>query len=110
MLLAHRPLSLSIWNPKPEGWPKPRPSGVARRAVPSHLFAGAPRLHNGLMADEFPAILQKGETVLPKNTGLGGVNVTFNISTPNAQSFMDSQGQIMSRIAAQMGRHRARNG
>lgn len=85
-------------------------SSVTRRAVPSYLFAGAPRLHNGLMADEFPAILQKGETVLPKNTAMGGMNVTFNISTPNAQSFMDSQGQIMSRLAGQMGRHRARNG
>jgi lambda family phage tail tape measure protein len=85
-------------------------SGVSRRAVPAYAFAGAPRFHNGLMPDEFPAILQKGETVLPKNTKMGGNNITFNITTPNAQSFMESQGQIMSKLAAQMGRHKARNG
>lgn len=85
-------------------------SNVARRAIPAYAFAGAPRFHNGLMPDEFPAILQKGETVLPKNTKMGGNNIIFNISTPNAQSFMESQGQIMSKLAAQMGRHKARNG
>ena len=36
-----------------------------KRTVPSILFASAPRLHDGLRADEFPAILQKGETVIP---------------------------------------------
>jgi lambda family phage tail tape measure protein len=85
-------------------------SNVARRAIPAYAFAGAPRFHNGLMPDEFPAILQKGETVLPKNTKMGGNNIIFNISTPNAQSFMESQGQIMSKLAAQMGRHKSRNG
>jgi lambda family phage tail tape measure protein len=85
-------------------------SSVARRAVPSHLFAGAPRFHNGLMPDEFPAILQKGETVLPRDSKMGGNNITFNITTPNAQSFMDSQGQIMSKLATQLGRHKSRNG
>lgn len=85
-------------------------SGVSRRAVPAYAFAGAPRFHNGLMPDEFPAILQKGETVIPRNSKMGGNNITFNITTPNAQSFMDSQGQIMSKLAAQMGRHKARNG
>lgn len=82
---------------------------AARRAVPAHLFIGAPRFHNGLMPDEFPAILQKGETVLPKNSKMGGTNVTFNISTPNAQSFMESQGQIMAKFAGSLQRHRTRN-
>lgn len=80
-----------------------------RRAVPAYAFAGAPRLHSGLMPDEFPAILQRGETVLPKNMKSGGSNITFNITTPNAQSFMDSQGQIMSKMAGQMQRFRTRN-
>ena len=61
------------------------------------------------MPDEFPAILQKGETVLPKNSKMGGMNVTFNISTPNAQSFMESQGQIMAKFAGSLQRHRTRN-
>jgi hypothetical protein len=85
-------------------------SSVASRSVPAYMFAGAPRFHNGLMPDEFPAILQKGETVLPKNSKMGGNNITFNITTPNAQSFMDSQGQIMSKLAGQLGRHKSRNG
>ncbi|MFO0110782.1 MAG: phage tail length tape measure family protein [Alphaproteobacteria bacterium] len=38
------------------------------RSMPAALYHHAPRLHNGLMPDEFPAILQKGETVIPKNT------------------------------------------
>jgi lambda family phage tail tape measure protein len=84
-------------------------SSTERRAVPSHVFAGAPRLHSGLMPDEFPAILQRGETVLPKTSKAGGMNITFNIATPNAQSFMDSQGQIMSKFAGQMQRFRVRN-
>jgi hypothetical protein len=37
------------------------------RSVSPGLFVGAPRLHGGLAPDEFPAILQKGETVIPKN-------------------------------------------
>ncbi len=85
-------------------------SSVSRRAVPAYAFAGAPRLHSGLMPDEFPAILQRGETVLPKNKKTGSSpQIVMNITTANAQSFMDSQGQIMSRLAGQMQRFRARN-
>jgi phage-related minor tail protein len=82
---------------------------TARRAVSARAFIGAPRLHNGLMPDEFPAILQKGETVLPKNTKMGGNTVVFNISTPNAQSFMDSRSQIMAKFAGEMQRSKMRN-
>ncbi|MGD9506940.1 MAG: phage tail tape measure C-terminal domain-containing protein [Geminicoccaceae bacterium] len=42
------------------------------RALDSRLFLGAPRLHSGLAADEFPAILQRGETVIP----MGGTSGT----------------------------------
>jgi len=38
-----------------------------KRQVSPALFAAAPRLHDGLRPDEFPAILQKGEQVIPKN-------------------------------------------
>ncbi len=34
-----------------------------RRALPASLFALAPRLHGGLAADEYPAVLQRGERV-----------------------------------------------
>jgi len=43
-------------------------TATVKKPVDPLIFAGAPRLHNGLMADEFPAILQKGETVLPKDS------------------------------------------
>lgn len=86
-------------------------TNASRRPVSPLLFAGAPRFHGGLMPDEFPAILQRGETVIPRNKRMNsGPNITFNISTPNAQSFMDSQGQIMSKMAGSLQRYKARNG
>ena len=75
---------------------------IPSRLMPAHIFTGAPRFHDGLMPDEFPAILQKGETVLPKNSKNSGMNVTINISTPEAKSFIDSRGQIMSKFAGEM--------
>lgn len=47
------------------------------RYVPPSIFANAPRLHSGLAADEFPAILQKGEEVVPRGGGRGG-GFTYN--------------------------------
>jgi len=62
------------------------PSSV--RDVPWSVFAGAPRLHSGLRWDEYPAILQKNETVLP--AGVSPVTAlpqpVFNITnTSSAQ-------------------------
>ena len=37
------------------------------RLISTDLFNNAVRLHNGLAPDEFPAILQKGELVVPKD-------------------------------------------
>jgi len=39
----------------------------------------APRLHGGLAADEFPAILQRGETVIPR----GGATPNVAIQVVN---------------------------
>ncbi len=55
------------------------------RNVPSWLFNLAPRLHSGLSSDEFPAILQKGETVIPKGmsaTPALQVNIENQTGTP----------------------------
>lgn len=55
-------------------------SGPYRYIHPAY-FDDAPRLHQGLMADEFPAILQRGETVVPRGGSPGGrvnVNVINN--------------------------------
>ena len=80
----------------------------------SSLFDNAPRLHNGLMPDEFPAILQRGERVISKNqTGGGGAggdaeivtnNITINAVDAKSFSDMCKQnpdaifGPIMSRL------------
>ncbi|MCE5335652.1 MAG: hypothetical protein LLG06_13795, partial [Desulfobacteraceae bacterium] len=41
-------------------------NGGTTRPVNPLVFVGAPRLHSGLASDEFPAILQRGELVIPK--------------------------------------------
>lgn len=66
------------------------------RSVPASAFAGAPRFHSGMMADEYPAILQRGESVLTPGQlaavarGGGTPSVTqhihFNISAIDGQS------------------------
>lgn len=54
-----------------------------QRAVPISAFAHAPRYHSGgiagLSSDEVPAILQRGEVVLPRRAvqASGGVNITI---------------------------------
>lgn len=87
-----------------EGLPK-------RRAVPAHVFIGAPRYHGGgiagLKPGEIPAILERGETVLPKNQRMGAAStVIMNISTPDANSFRSSQAQIAADAARGIDRAR----
>jgi hypothetical protein len=71
------------------------PAGVGgHRSVPAGVFAGAPRLHDGLMPNEFATILERGEWVLPKNavdamaSGRGGGGGTVNITV----RAIDAQG------------------
>ena len=47
----------------------------------------APRLHAGLASDEVPAILQKGETVIPKGQAPGPVEI--HIHAVDGPSFED---------------------
>lgn len=64
--------------------------------VPSSYFAGAPRFHNGLAPNEFPAILQRGEGVFtpgqmarlaPAGEESQTINNYFVISSPDAEGF-----------------------
>jgi TP901 family phage tail tape measure protein len=69
--LASSLLQRFIWGILPIPGLKMHSGGVVGLAgtpmmVPAGTFIGAPRLHNGLAPDEFPAILQRGETVLPR--------------------------------------------
>jgi hypothetical protein len=56
--------------------------GGQSRLVSGMMFAAAPRLHSGLAPDEYPAILQHGERVIPKG-GSGDspviINTTINV-------------------------------
>lgn len=54
------------------------------RAVDPRIFAGAPRLHTGLREDEYPAILQRGEQVIPRGQASGG-------GAPNVQVQITNQ-------------------
>ncbi|MFQ5954025.1 MAG: hypothetical protein ACE5JZ_03065 [Kiloniellales bacterium] len=54
------------------------PTAGAMRRLPAPVMAAAPRLHAGLRGDEFPAILQRGETVLPRGMGTAPVKVVIN--------------------------------
>jgi len=98
------------------------------RTVPANDFSDAPRFHTGLGADEFAAILQRGERVLTANqntrlaatlnglTAQGekpqapGPTIVFNITTPDADSFQRSRTQIMGQAAAALGRASRKTG
>ncbi|AFL52156.1 uncharacterized protein YcbK (DUF882 family) [Sinorhizobium fredii] len=57
-----------------------RATAPMRRVSPA-VFMGAPRLHNGLMPDEFPAILQRGELVIPKAARRSSAGMVDNSRT-----------------------------
>lgn len=101
----------------------------SRRSVSPAVFAGAPRYHTGGMAGlkpgELPAILQKGEIVLPRGTRLGGagggttqVNMPVTINAQGAdpaalrrveQSVQDLGKRVPSMVDARIHTKQTRN-
>ncbi|MEQ1955313.1 phage tail length tape measure family protein [Mesorhizobium yinganensis] len=80
------------------------------RAVSASAFAGARRFHKGLLPDEFPAILQRGEIVVPKGGYRGGagqdVHVTVGVSADNngnLQPFVESVSQKQAKDVTRAG-------
>lgn len=65
------------------------------RSVSPSLFNSAPRLHNGLAGDEFPAILQRGEQVIPRGGSGPNVNVQI-INNGTAQRVTNKQATLES--------------
>ena len=71
-------------------------------------FSKVPRLHGGLEADEFPAILQAGEKVIPKNRGnnsqgSGGKTVIkLNITAMDSQSVFQAIEPLKKELADMM--------
>jgi hypothetical protein len=84
-------------------------SGAPRyRFTNPAIFDGAPRFHSGLGADEFPAILQKGESVTPKGGSTGDVH-QYHIeahmhyeSTPPDQNTQKMQQAAMHKMLSGM--------
>lgn len=80
----------------------------------SMVIGGTPGVDRNVLSinDKPVARVSRGETlaVTPQGQGSGGaVSMQFNISTPDANSFQRSQGQIMARAQAQMSRAQRRN-
>jgi hypothetical protein len=77
-----------------------------KRSVSTSNFINAPRFHNGLRQNEMPAILERGEEVIPKDQvgrrARGDTNITFNVTTPNADSFRLSQRQLSQQAKRQV--------
>jgi hypothetical protein len=74
----------------------PNGEPASSRMVPPGTFLNAPRLHDGLKPDEFPAILQRGEGVTPKGSrgGRDGTVVYMTVQASDADSFRRSDRQI----------------
>lgn len=71
------------------------------RVVANDVFTRAPRFHSGLMPDEFPAILQKGEGVFTQAQmkALGGGGVTIidqrGANAPPIEQSRDQSGRLV---------------
>jgi tape measure domain-containing protein len=70
-------------------------TAFSSKLVDSSVFNNAPRLHSGLKPDEFPAILQRGEEVIPKGGRGGGtvlnMPITVNVDGRKGGSQEDNQ-------------------
>lgn len=68
-------------------------------STPAAIWQRAPRLHDGLAADEYPAILQAGERVIPRGGGGGGSTVNVVVNNNNGsqvgvEQSQDDQGNV----------------
>jgi hypothetical protein len=100
-----------------KGWHVGNENAPGLRSVPSSVFVNAPRLHNGgLLPGERAAILQNGEEVLTarnprhRNNFRGAATVVMNITTSDANSFRQSQGQIAASAGRAISMAQRRNG
>ena len=79
------------------------------RMIPAWMIANAPRLHNGLASDEYAAVLQHGERVLPKGQTGTTNNVTINVAAPNGRLDRESISQVQAGLFAALSRSARRN-
>jgi len=67
--------------------------GMMQKQIPAATFIGAPRLHSGLASDEFPTILQRGETVVPRG-GQTPPSVEINIDNRSREEVKAQQEDV----------------
>jgi hypothetical protein len=79
------------------------------REMPAWMVATAPRLHNGLAPDEFPAVLQRGERVVPKGKSGSTNNVTINVAAPGGRMDRESLNHLQTALFASLQRAGQRN-
>lgn len=73
-------------------------SGGMTRRMPAWAFAGAPRFHDGLFKPgEYPAILERGEQVIPAGMSIGG-GPSVNIHNHN--DFTGAQAAAVAQLEA----------
>jgi hypothetical protein len=65
------------------------------RSIPAWILAAAPRLHDGLAPDEYPAILQRGERVLSRDeAAMPAANITIIVPAPGGRMDRESLSQV----------------
>ncbi len=70
-------------------------TALQKRDVPSWLFDNAPRLHAGLRPDEYPAVLQRGETVLRRGEEQQPtVDVLINVENKTGKQVQATEGPL----------------
>ena len=80
-------------------------TAVSSRNLSPWVWANAPRLHSGayLQADEVPAILQRGERVIPAGGSSGsGTQIVMNVYSNDADSFRRTKNQIVSGLCTSL--------
>ena len=80
-----------------------------RRQVSSWMFANAPRLHEGLAPDEYPAILQRGERVVKKGGHASNNNITINVAAPGGSMSRESLATLQASLFTTLQRAGSRN-
>jgi tape measure domain-containing protein len=84
-------------------------TGPARR-IPAWMLSGAPRLHNGLAPDEYPAILQRGERVVSKSQAqMPAANITINVAAPQGRLDRESIAGLQTALYTTINRAGRRN-
>ena len=101
-LFGHSAGALKTVGVGHQGMTAGRPSSF--RTVPVGVFANAPRFHDGLFRpDEFPAILQTGEQVLPRGMSAGSQFTFGDIIVPGARSEREGR-KTAKQVAAEIQR------